>query len=106
VWTVLYIFMGIALWQVWISKQPYQVIQKAIIVFAIQLTLNFWWSFLFFSLQSPLIALIDICILLGLIVYLIKLFRQIAPQTTWLLTPYFLWVSFATLLNTAIWWLN
>ncbi|MET0760364.1 MAG: TspO/MBR family protein [Flavobacterium sp.] len=107
VWTMLYIMMGIAAGLVWnridIEKE---VVRKALIFFAIQLALNALWSYLFFGLKNPLLALIEI-VLLWLMIYetYIK-FAKIDKIAGYLFIPYLAWVSFATVLNASIWWLN
>jgi len=74
--------------------------------FAIQLALNALWSYLFFGLKNPLLALVEI-VLLWLMIYetYIK-FVRINKFSGYLFVPYLLWVSFATVLNASIWWLN
>lgn len=104
VWTFLYILIGISLYLVWINKAKSK---KAVYsVFAIQLLLNFLWSILFFGNQMILGALIEIIFLLIAILFNIILAYKISKPAAYLLLPYLLWVSFATILNFAIWILN
>jgi benzodiazapine receptor len=107
VWTMLYIMMGIAAGLVW-NRIDFEkeVVRKALIFFAIQLALNALWSYLFFGLKNPLLALIEI-VLLWLMIYetYIK-FAKIDKIAGYLFIPYLAWVSFATVLNASIWWLN
>ena len=105
-WTILYIMMGLASWFVWKSDVSSSIKKKALLFYGIQLFLNFWWSFLFFTLENPGLALVEIVILLGFILYTTKLFFQLSNPAGWLMIPYIGWVSFATLLNGSIWWLN
>ena len=109
VWTLLYALMATAAFLVWregrVQKKKRDV-RRALIAFAVQLGLNLVWSPFFFGLQDPQLALIDILALLTAIVWTIILFRRVSIVAAWLLVPYLLWVSFATYLNTAIWWLN
>jgi translocator protein len=108
VWTILYSMMGVAAGLVWnkIESEKRELVQKALVFFAIQLALNALWSYLFFGLKNPLLALIEI-ILLWLMIYetYIK-FAKINTSAGYLMIPYLLWVSFATVLNASIWWLN
>ena len=108
VWTTLYIMMGIAGGLVWheINSPRKEEVKKAMLFFAIQLGLNALWSYLFFGLKNPLLALIEI-VLLWLMIYetYIK-FSKINKFSGYLFVPYLLWVSFATVLNASIWWLN
>lgn len=105
VWTTLYIMMGIALWKVW--QQPASTARNsAMALFFAQLFFNFWWSIIFFSWHLIDVALIDIIILWVLIVITIFRFAKQSKLAAWLLVPYISWVSFATILNYAIWKLN
>jgi translocator protein len=105
VWTVLYILMGIALFLVW--KQPASDKKsKALGFFFLQLFLNFCWSFIFFYFHRIGLALIDICLLWIFIIVTIFLFSGFSKPASWLLVPYICWVSFATILNAAIFKLN
>lgn len=106
VWTFLYILMGISAGLVWKSNFPSNVKNKALFIFGAQLLANGLWSILFFSLESPTLAFLDIILLLALIVYTILLFKNINKMASWLLLPYLLWVSFATILNLSIMILN
>ena len=102
VWTTLYVMMAVAAWRVW-RKMGWG---KPLYLFIAQLVLNSLWSFLFFGMQSPTWALIDIVPLLALILLTIATFWPIDRIAGGLLMPYAAWVSFATLLNASIWWLN
>lgn len=104
VWTALYILMGISFYLVWISRKKAK--QKAIKLFLIQLTLNAAWSIIFFGMKNPALALIDVIALWVTIILTIKYFYPITRTATYLLTPYLLWVSFASILNLMIWLLN
>ena len=106
VWTILYILMGISLYLVWKQKETKPRIKWALFVFAIQLILNVMWALVFFALESPLIALIVIILLWISIGVTIYLFYFISCWSSYLLVPYFLWVSFAIILNIAIVILN
>jgi benzodiazapine receptor len=107
VWSFLYIIMGVAAGRVWSHIDfKREEVRNALIFFIIQLTLNAAWSLVFFGLKNPLLALIEI-VLLWLMIYetYIK-FAKIDKIAGYLFIPYLLWVSFATVLNASIWWLN
>ena len=106
VWTVLYILMGIALYLVWITKAGEAVKKTAIILWSIQLVLNFFWSYIFFGLHRIDLALIEIIALWIFIVLTIFAFARIHKAAAWLLVPYIGWVSFATILTYTIYKLN
>ena len=68
--------------------------------------LNAAWSWLFFGLHRPDLALGNILALLACIVAFAVVARRLSPVAAGLFVPYGLWVSFATALNAAIWRLN
>ena len=105
VWTILYILMGISLYLI-VSTTKSDLRTTALIIFGVQLFLNFIWSFLFFYFQSPLAALVVIIALLIGIVLMILYFFKLSHAAAYLQIPYLLWVSFATVLNGAVWYLN
>ncbi|MFH1896458.1 MAG: TspO/MBR family protein [bacterium] len=108
VWTLLYTLMGVAAYLVW--KKSFDKLRikpkKALKLFAVQLALNSLWSIIFFGLKIPFLAFLEILGLGGFIVLTMVEFRKISPRAFWLLLPYLLWVSFASLLNLAIVVLN
>jgi len=105
VWTLLYLLMGWSLYRIWSLPASAQR-NKAISVFFIQLTLNFFWSLIFFRWQAMGVALIEISALWITILWMIQLFRKLSPSAAIINIPYLLWVSFATALNAAYWSLN
>lgn len=104
VWTSLFFLMGISLYLVLTSNAAQK--RKAAGVFFLQLVLNIWWSVLFFGMQSPFLALIEIVVLWVSILYSIIYFLKISKWAGILLLPYMAWVSFAALLNFLLWRLN
>lgn len=107
VWTALYVMMGIAAGLVWnLIEIKREEVRSALIFFAIQLALNSLWSFLFFGLKNPLLAFIEIIILWLMIYETYNKFNKLNKIAGYLFLPYLLWVSFATILNGSIWWLN
>ncbi|MGH2665735.1 TspO/MBR family protein [Flavobacterium sp.] len=110
VWTLLYIIMGYSFYIVWNresrSVRGKKVIKNAMILFGVQLGLNLFWTYLFFGLCNPFLALIEILLLWLFIFETIKAFNRIDAFASRLLLPYLVWISCATLLNGSIWWLN
>jgi translocator protein len=104
VWTALYVLMGVAAWLVW--ERFGGAARTALAVFGVQLAFNAAWSVLFFGLRSPGLAFAWIVILWSLIVATLVLFWRLRPLAGVLLVPYLAWVSFAAVLNLAIWRLN
>jgi tryptophan-rich sensory protein len=105
VWTVLYLLMGISFFIIWLKPADGNR-NRAILVFLIQLLLNFGWSFFFFYFEMIAAALIEIIILWLSILVMILLFYRINRPAALLQIPYLLWVSFAAVLNGAIFFLN
>lgn len=105
VWTLLYILMGVSLFIV-LKTENTAPRSLAISFFVIQLTLNFFWSILFFTFKKPLWAFAEIIILWISILAMLVLFYKIKPIAGLLQIPYLCWVSFATILTGAFWRLN
>jgi benzodiazapine receptor len=105
VWTILYILMGVAAWLVW---QRYGLAGAVwpLGLFILQLVLNTLWSYLFFGLQNPGGAFLDIVALWLSILASLIAFWQYYPPAGKLLLPYLLWVTFAVYLNLQFWRLN
>ncbi len=106
VWTALFLLMGIALFLVWKEGQRGEWVTGAFAIFGVQLVFNTLWSVLFFGLQSPGLALIEIGVLWLAILINIFAFYGVSRTAGVLLIPYLAWVSFASYLNYAIWTLN
>lgn len=105
VWTTLYILMGISFFM--ILQAPINEFRKmAIMIFCIQLILNFCWSFIFFKFQLLGSAFIEIILMWFSILSMIYVFQKINKTAAYLQIPYLLWVSFASILNGSIWYLN
>jgi len=105
VWTTLYTIMGISLFMIWrldAGKERNQ----AILAFMVQLLLNFCWSFFFFYFKMIGLALVDILVLWITITFMLVRFYKIKPLAAYINIPYLLWVTFATALNTAYFFLN
>jgi tryptophan-rich sensory protein len=77
-----------------------------VILFVANGILNVGWSLLFFHLKQPLLAGIEVILLWASIVALIWYLQRFSRPAAWLLVPYLLWVSFATVLNWTIVALN
>lgn len=102
VWTVLYVCIGVSAALVWQRSRA----GLALTVWGAQLLLNAAWSWIFFGLQRPGLAFIEIRLLWVAIALTILLFWQVRPLAGALLVPYLLWVSLATWLNWQLWKLN
>ena len=106
VWTLLYVLMAVSAWRVWRTAAPDRHRPAALAAWAAQLALNFAWSFLFFGLRAPAVALVEIVALLAALIVTLVLSWRVDRLAGLLLVPYLAWVSFASLLNFEIWRLN
>jgi tryptophan-rich sensory protein len=107
VWTILYGLIGLASWLIWRKREGQEKqARSALIWYSLQLGLNFLWSVIFFGLRRPDLALLEIVMLWGAILVTMVKFARIDRLAAGLMIPYLLWVTFATALNGAIWWLN
>lgn len=105
-WTLLYFLMGVSFYLIWRQDWKKKKIKTAAMFFLMQLGLNFLWSPVFFGLRSPLLGLINIVVMWILIAITMRKFYPLSRPAFYLLVPYLLWVSFATVLNAAIVLLN
>lgn len=109
VWISLYTLMGLALFIIWQQdrgKTRGKNTKTALIFFMIQLALNAGWSPLFFGLKQPGWAFTEIILLWIMIVLTLVRFYKLSKIAGFLLVPYFIWVSFAAVLNLSLWILN
>lgn len=102
VWTALYVLIGIAGARAFIRERGMWLPK----IWFVQMALNFTWSPVFFSLQRPDLALVILVAMLLAILSFIALAWNRDRPSALLFLPYAAWVSFAGLLNGAIWWLN
>ena len=102
VWSVLYLLIAVAVWLVWRTGAD----RTALALWSAQLALNALWSWLFFGLQQPGLALIEILCLLVLVVATVRVFSRTSNLAGSLLIPYAAWVAFASYLNAGVWYLN
>ena len=98
--------MGIAAGIVWSKGFYHKWVKTALYHFGFQLSLNGFWFLLFFALEEPLVALLDLILLFFVILFTIKWFKIVSPIAAYLLIPYAVWVLFAIVFNFEIWRLN
>lgn len=106
VWTVLFIFMGVASYLVLTSGADRNEVFRALVFYGVQLFFNFFWSIIFFNLEWYLVAFIWLLALWILIIVTTVLFYRISKSAGYLMIPYITWVTFAGYLNFAIYLLN
>ena len=105
VWTTLFVMMAVAAWLVW-RPAGFIAAKVPLLLFTAQLALNVAWSWIFFGLHQPGWAFLEIVFLWAAISVTMRAFFQRSQLAGWLLAPYLAWVSFAAVLNFAIWRLN
>ncbi len=104
VWTVLYILLGIGMARVWITGSRER--SDALLIFIVQLIINFFWSVWFFGLQTYLFAFIWLLLLIIAILIMIYAFYRIDHAAALMQVSYLLWCIFAAYLNFGVWQLN
>jgi translocator protein len=105
-WVLLYFLMGVSVYLIWQKIGESEKAKSAFWLFWIHLFFNAIWSPIFFGLQNTALAFADIIIIWLMIVVLMLKFWKINRWAAYLLAPYLLWVSFASVLNYFIWQLN
>lgn len=106
VWTTLFALMAYSLYRILRLPAGMPGKAKALLAYHAQLALNLAWSCVFFGLNSPLGGIFVIVPFLAAILATVALFRPLDRLAANLQWPYVGWVSFATVLNVSIWWLN
>ncbi|MEO6979199.1 MAG: TspO/MBR family protein [Mucilaginibacter sp.] len=106
VWTAIYIMIAIGAYLVWQRRDNSKTYKITAAIYIVQLSFNFLWSIVFFGLHGILPALFVILLLWVSIILNIRWFKKYSKTAGWLLVPYLLWVSFASILNLSIYLLN
>jgi tryptophan-rich sensory protein len=104
-WTILYVLLGVSLAIVW-SAPPSSARSTSLLIFFIQLLLNFSWSPLFFGAHQIDVALAVIVTILALSIAATQTFTRVRKIAAVLMLPYLAWLAFATYLNFEILTLN
>ena len=105
VWTTLYVLIAVAAWRVAASPEsPLRSLGLTLFVF--QLALNLAWSWIFFHKHAIGTAAVEVAVLWSAIGATTLVFSRVSASAAWLMVPYWAWVTFASILNAAIWRLN
>lgn len=106
VWTLLFLLMGWASYLVWHAGEGCADAKRGLVLYGMQLVVNFCWSLLFFNGKFYFFSFLWLLLLWGLILATMARFGRVQTRAAWLLTPYLLWVTFAGYLNFGIYLLN
>ena len=106
VWTVLYILIAVSFGKVFLMAWQKQIALVIVLPFVLNLIFNFIFTPIQFGLQSNLLAAVDILLVLGTLIWAMVAIYPFAPWITYMQIPYLLWVSFATVLQLTITYLN
>jgi len=102
VWNILFFLIALSIYFLWTTAKNKSPKKSITLLFGMNLVLNAFWSYLFFGLQNPRAAFIEIIVLWISIISLLILSYRVNKKSFYLLLPYFLWVSFACILNAVI----
>ena len=102
VWTTLYIMMSVAIWKIWINSFDLKLLK----LYFVHLFFNGTWSIMFFGFHQIGLALINLIIIIVFIIMLMKSYLIRDRFSFYLMLPYFLWSSYALILNSSIFLLN
>ena len=102
VWTTLYVMMSIAIWKIWINSFDLELLK----LYFIHLFFNGTWSVVFFGFHQIGLALVNLIIIIIFIIILMKKYLMKDRLSFYLMIPYFLWSSYALILNSSIFLLN
>lgn len=105
VWGILFALMGVGAARIYLSPAS-AARSRGLLLFLVQLAVNFFWSIIFFNLQAFGFAFLWLLLLWVLILWMILSFRKVDKAAAWLQIPYLLWVTFAAYLNLGVWLLN
>jgi len=106
VWVTLYFLMGIAAYRVFSLGLKKPGVKRALGLFLTNLALNAVWSPVFFGAQQIALGFIIIAAIWLTLVVVIFRYQELDKPSAYLLLPYLVWVSFATVLNYHLWILN
>ena len=102
VWTTLYVLMSLAAWSLWMKNFN----KKQLNLYFVHIFFNSIWSVIFFGFHLIGLALLNLVIILAFIILLMKIYFTVNKPSFYLFLPYFVWTSYALILNSAIYYLN
>ena len=106
VWTFLYILIAISFGKVFLKFFQKKVSLIVILPFILNLIFNFAFTPLQFGLKNNLLAAVDVILVLGTLIWAVIAIYPHARWVAYIQIPYLFWVSFATVLQLTITYLN
>ncbi len=105
VWSVLYVLMGISAALVWRAHGSDER-TGALVLWGIQLPVNFFWPIFFFAFEYRLLAFIWLLLLAVLVAVMIARMYRVRSAAAYIQLPYLAWLLFALYLNMGVYLLN
>lgn len=105
-WTILYLLMGLASYYILISETDNRSKAMSLIIYGLQLIMNFMWSIVFFNMEAYLAAFVWLIIMWIIVIICAFRFFAINRVAAYLMIPYILWLTFAAYLNMGAYILN
>ena len=105
VWGILFALMGIGAARVFLTP-PSPDRSRGLKLFLLQLTVNFFWSIIFFDLQAFGFAFLWLILLWFLVLWMTVTFAKTDKAAALLQLPYITWLTFAACLSAGVWALN
>lgn len=105
-WTILYIMMGLASYLIYTAETDANDRTVALAEYAIQLTMNFFWSIIFFNMEAYFIAFVWLIVMWSVVIICTVRFYRIRKLAGIMLIPYILWLTFAAYLNMGVYVLS
>ncbi len=103
VWTILYLLMSVAIWNVWLKTNGNK---NLVFLYIAHLIFNTTWSIIFFGFHNMTLALLNLIVIIMFIVILILKYKNISSLSAIIMIPYLLWTCYALILNTSLIILN
>lgn len=105
-WTILYLMMGLASYYILVSESDNGSKAMALLLYSVQLVMNFMWSIIFFNWGAYMFAFLWLIVMWGIVIFCATRFWGINRLAACLLIPYILWLTFAAYLNMGAYILN
>jgi tryptophan-rich sensory protein len=99
IWTLIFTLCAVSAWLAWQASDSAAKRRRVVVLFGLNAALNIFWSALYFKLQRPDWALVEVVFLWFSIVCLMVGLWRLSRWASLLLLPYFFWVSIASVLN-------